>query len=82
MLHTDDVRFCFANAPTTTGKQAIHDGLTQFWGAIGGLRDEFVQIFDTPDAGISEAVTVYTRKDGSHIGLPVPSCRSAATAHT
>ena len=70
-LHTDDVRFRFANAPTSTGKQAIRDGLTPFWGSIAALRHEVVQTWDTGEAGISEAVTVYTRKDGSEVGIPV-----------
>ena len=35
------------------------------------LRHDFVQIWDTDEAGISEAVTVYTRKDGSEVGIPV-----------
>ena len=70
-LHTDDVRFRFANAPTTTGKEAIREGLTQFWGSIAGLRHDIVQMWDTGDVGINEAVTVYTRKDGSQVGIPV-----------
>jgi ketosteroid isomerase-like protein len=69
--HTDDVRFRFANSPTTTGREAIREGLTQLWGSINGLRHDFVQIWDTAEAGISEAVTVYTRKDGSEVGIPV-----------
>ena len=69
--HTDDVRFRFGNGPTTTGKEPIREGLTQLWGSIAGLRLDFVQVWDTGDAGISEAVTVYTRKDGSQIGIPV-----------
>ena len=69
-LHTDDVRFRFANAPTTTGKQAIREGLTQFWGSISGLRHDIVRTWDTGDSGVSEAMCVYTRKDGSEVGIP------------
>jgi len=69
--HTDDVRFRFGNGPTTTGKEAIREGLSQFWGSIAGLRHEFVQVWDTDDASILEATTVYTRKDGSQVGIPV-----------
>jgi ketosteroid isomerase-like protein len=68
--HTDDVRFRFANAPTTTGKEPIRDGLTQLWGSIEGLRHDIVQVWDTDGAGISEANVVYTRKDGSQVGIP------------
>src|SRR5205807_811729 len=35
--HTDDVRFRFGNGPTTTGKEEIREGLSQFWGMIAGL---------------------------------------------
>ncbi len=69
--HTDDVRFRFGNGPTTTGKEAIREGLSQFWGMIAGLRHEFVQVWDTDDATILEATTVYTRKDSSEVGIPV-----------
>jgi ketosteroid isomerase-like protein len=68
--HTDDVRFRFANAPTTTGKAAIRDGLTQLWGSIGGLRHDIVQTWDTDAVGVSEANVVYTRQDGSQVGIP------------
>jgi ketosteroid isomerase-like protein len=68
--HTDDVRFRFANAPTTTGKEAIRAGLTQLWGSIAGLRHDIVQTWDTDEAGVSEANVVYTRKDGSQVGIP------------
>ena len=68
--HTDDVRFRFGNGPTTTGKAAIREGLDQFWGLIGGLRHEFVCLWDTPEAGIAEAIVVYTRKDGSQVSIP------------
>ena len=46
-LHTDEVRFRFANAPTTTGKDPIREGLTQLWGSIAGLRHDIVQTWDT-----------------------------------
>jgi hypothetical protein len=68
--HTDDVQFRFANAPTTTGKEPIRAGLSQLWGSIGGLRHDIVQTWDTDEAGISEANVVYTRKDGSQVGIP------------
>ena len=72
-LHTDEVRFRFANAPTTTGKDPIREGLTQLWGSIAGLRHDIVQTWDTDVAGISEANVVYTRKDGSQVGIPATS---------
>jgi ketosteroid isomerase-like protein len=69
-LHTDDVRFRYGNAPTTIGKEAIRAGLTQLWGSIGGLRHDIARTWDTEDSGVSEANVVYTRKDGSQVGIP------------
>ena len=70
-LHTDDVRFRFGNAPATTGKEPVREGLTQLWGSIAGLRHDIVRTWDTGDSGVSEATCVYTRKDGSQVGIPV-----------
>ena len=45
----------------------------ELWGSIAGLRHDIVQTWDTDVAGISEANVVYTRKDGSQVGIPATS---------
>ena len=37
-LHTEDVRLRFGNAETVVGRDAVVHGITDFWGAIKGLR--------------------------------------------
>jgi len=40
--HTDDVRFRFGNGPTTTGRDAIREALSQFCGNDCRAAHEFV----------------------------------------
>ncbi len=37
-LHTEDVRLRFGNAETVVGRDAVVQGIADFWGAIKGLR--------------------------------------------
>src|SRR6266849_2461942 len=58
-LHTEDVHLRFGN--------------TDFWGAIKGLRHNFVQTWDEGDVEIVEALIDYTRHDGKVVTLPCTS---------
>ena len=69
-LHTEDVRLRFGNAETVVGRDAVVSGITGFWGAIKGLRHNFVQTWDEGDVEIVEALIDYTRHDGKVVTLP------------
>ena len=45
-LHTEDVHLRFGNAETVVGRDAVVRGIADFWGAIKGLRHNFVQTWD------------------------------------
>src|SRR5260370_11811965 len=70
-LHTEDVRLRFGNAETVVGRDAVVQGIADFWGAIKGLRHNFVQTWDDGDVEIVEALIHYT-PHSSHL-LPLPS---------
>ena len=72
-LHTEDVRLRFGNAETVVGRDAVVGGITDFWGAIKGLRHNFVQTWDDGDVEIVEALIDYTRHDGKVVTLPCTS---------
>jgi ketosteroid isomerase-like protein len=72
-LHTEDVRLRFGNAETVVGRDAVVRGITDFWGAIKGLRHNFVQTWDEGDVEIVEALIDYTRHDGKVVTLPCTS---------
>jgi ketosteroid isomerase-like protein len=69
-LHTEDVRLRFGNAETVVGRDAVVSGITGFWGAIKGLRHNFVQTWDEGDVEIVEALIDYIRHDGKVVTLP------------
>ncbi len=72
-LHTEDVRLRFGNAETVVGRDAVVQGIANFWGAIKGLRHNFVQTWDEGDVEIVEALIDYTRHDGKVVTLPCTS---------
>src|SRR5260370_3564832 len=72
-LHTEDVRLRFGNAETVVGRDAVVRGIADFWGAIKGLRHNFVQTWDDGDVEIVEALIDYTRHDGKVVTLPCTS---------
>src|SRR2546428_13896891 len=69
-LHTEDVHLRFGNAETVVGRDAVVRDIADFWGAIKGLRHNFVQTWEEGDVKIVEALIDYTRHDGTV--LPVP----------
>src|SRR5258708_39897585 len=72
-LHTEDVRLRFGNAETVVGRDAVVQGIADFWGAIKGLRHNFVQTWDDGDVEIVEALIAYTRHDAKVVTLPCTS---------
>jgi hypothetical protein len=66
----EDGTFTLANDPPMRGRAEITAGLTQFFGAIAGMRHEFLHSYRIDDTEITEAAVTYTRKDGTQITLP------------
>jgi ketosteroid isomerase-like protein len=72
-LHTEDVRLRFGNAEAVVGRDTVVQGIVDFWGAIKGLRHNFVQMWDEGDIEIVEALIDYTRHDSKVVTLPCTS---------
>lgn len=74
---TEDGSFRYANAEPVVGRAAIRESLDGFWSMIKGLRHDIIGIWrgewEGGDVYSVEAVTVYTRLDGSEVGIPVTS---------
>lgn len=74
---TEDGSFRYANAEPVVGRQAIGEAVEGFWSMIKGLRHDIIGIWtgewEHGDVFSVEAVTVYTRKDDSTVGIPVTS---------
>jgi ketosteroid isomerase-like protein len=72
-FHTDDIKFRFGSNPTTTGKDAVVQGLSQLWGALESLSHTMTGLWQIDNVTIVEADVTYTRKDGKVVVLPAAS---------
>ena len=66
----EDVRFRFGNAPATTGRDAVREGLTQFFGAISGMKHHFREVWESGDDTVLMLDVDYTRLDGDVVRIP------------
>jgi ketosteroid isomerase-like protein len=67
---TEDVAFRFGNAPGTKGKDAVREGLTQFFGAISGMKHHFREVWESGDDAVLMLDVDYTRLDGDVVTIP------------
>ena len=74
---TGDGSFRYGNAEPVVGRQAIGEAVEGFWSMLGGLRHDIIGIWrgewEHGQVFSVEAITVYERKDGSEVGIPVTS---------
>jgi SnoaL-like domain len=67
---TDDISFQFGNAEPAIGHQAVADGLTQFYGAIKGMKHNFVETWENGDDAVLVLDVDYTRLSGDVVRIP------------
>ena len=65
-----DARFRFGNGPLVEGKGAIREAVGAFFASISALRHELLDLWNYPDAVICRGEVIYTRLDGSTLGIP------------
>jgi ketosteroid isomerase-like protein len=66
----DDVRVTFGNHPAAVGKEQVKGAIGAFWASIGGLKHNFVNVYnDGPNQSL-EARIDYKRKDGKVVTVP------------
>lgn len=74
---TEDASFRYANNEPVVGRQAIGEAVEAFWAMLGGLRHDIIGVWrgewEHGEVFSFEAVVVYTRKDGSTVGIPATS---------
>ena len=78
-LHTEDVHLRFGNAETVIGRDAVVRGIADFWGAIKGLRHNFVQTSGHPIArccvaqspSLAPCAWRASSRHAASLGLPV-----------
>ena len=67
---TDDVKVTFGNHPTAAGKEQVRAAIGAFWASIGGLKHNFVNVYNDGPNQTLEARIDYTRKDGKVVTVP------------
>ncbi len=69
--HAPDVTVQFANNPQARGHDQVRGAIGHFWEMIGGLKHNFVNVWEEPDGtAVVEAEIDYTRLDGDVVTTP------------
>ena len=69
-LCTFDTALRFANLPEVRGRAAVREALGHAWEPLAGLSHEFVQVLESDDHAIVEAIVHYTLRDGRTVAIP------------
>ncbi len=64
---TESGSFRFGNQPEVTGRKAIEDYVTAFFGMIGSSKHEIVNVWDNGAHVTWEGKVTYTRLDGKTV---------------
>jgi ketosteroid isomerase-like protein len=67
---TPDVTFRFANAESVSGRPAVADAVSGFYGTIGGMTHHIREIYEFGDTVVAKIDVEYVRKDGKHVTVP------------
>jgi ketosteroid isomerase-like protein len=67
---TPDVTFRFGNADPVTGRAAVKEAVTGFFGTIDGLTHHILSVYTSGDTSIAKIDVEYLRKDGKSVTVP------------
>jgi ketosteroid isomerase-like protein len=67
---TPDVKFRFGNADPVTGREAVREAVTGFFGTIDGLTHHILDVYEVGDTVITRIDVEYRRKDGKSVTVP------------
>ncbi len=65
-----DGRFTFGNASAVVGTDSIGKAVSEFFGTIGGVHHEILNVWNASSSVITELRVTYTRKDGNEVTVP------------
>ena len=66
----EDARFKFGNADAVEGRKKIEQAVAGFFGTIGGLHHDVLNVWEHPGVVVTELRVTYTRKDGRKVAVP------------
>lgn len=66
----DDVLFRFGNADPVSGKAAVGEAVTGFFGSVKGMRHDLLQVWDVEGVVICHGTVTYTRHDTTVLTVP------------
>lgn len=67
---TDDAVFRFGSAPGVTGREAIQEAVTGFFGSIAGCLHNVTNTLASSSTLVCEGEVTYRRLNGSDVTLP------------
>ncbi len=67
---SNDARFYFGNAPPLAGKNAIREGVNEFFSTLSSINHDLAEILTLRDTVICRGEVTYTRLDGSTLTIP------------
>jgi SnoaL-like domain len=70
---TGETLFVLGNHEPSVGRQALVDGLRQFWSTIAAMHHQFERVLEDDDTAALQALVTYTRLDGSKVSIPSTS---------
>ncbi len=66
----ENATFTFGNAPAVTGREAVTEAVTGFFGTIAGLSHDIQNTWTIDDDVVVQGEVTYTRQDQSKVTLP------------
>ena len=67
---TPDVTFRFGNADPITGREAVAQAVSGFYGTIGGMHHHILDVFESGNTVIAKIDVEYIRLDGKSVTVP------------
>ncbi len=67
---TPDGKMRFGNGPFMEGRVAIEQGVSGFFGTLGGISHRLERAWVLPDAHALQGVVTYTSKAGKKVEIP------------
>ena len=69
---TDDGQVIFGNQPPISGREAVRQGMGQFYAGLNSMHHEIANLWvPAPNIIVNEAVAHYEQKNGKKVSFPV-----------
>ncbi len=67
---TDDAVFRYGSQAPVSGREAIHQYVTEFFGMLEGLRHRLIDTWESEGCVVCQGEVTYFKKDGNEVTVP------------